>query len=586
MRELRLVLAVLVGVTMACTAPGLDDEQPTIEAQKTPDKPTPESDGVPSTPPPTPDPLEAIRADVAAQCPYQAYYMAWIMRYPEPYHLLEDLFGPRSDSQYTFWQVSAPNAAGEFESLLELGMRAAGSPDRVTYWQRAEAILVEDEVVFLPLWHEGGYGLVSSGLDATIPPFGVPRFAEWRFQDQRTTLRHAYIPSPSMSIDADYTADPLSDPAIYQLMDAPFRFTETGGIVPLAATGFDVSPDGRTYTIHLREDAKWSDGMPLVAQHFVDGITYRLGPEQAGYPNNLLNGIEGAEAFRAGETDMLESVRAVDDYTLLITLAEPDSYFDGLLALGLTHPLRLDVIAQHGEDWTLPGNFVSNGAYVLAEYIPGELIVLEANRLYWDAEAVTIKRVEMPVLDEQAAYDAFESGALDASLFLIVPDGLAAELPGGRPELVQVPQPGTFFLGFNTLQAHTDNLNFRRALSQAVDRRVILDLILERSHQAEAYGIMMPEMAGYQADDVGYSFDPHAARSSLQAYQDEIGIQYAGDISITIWYPISDSGEAAVLAVADMWRENLLIDVQVEGMTWLDYFDALNECGGLVRDAP
>jgi oligopeptide transport system substrate-binding protein len=124
--------------------------------------------------------------------------------------------------------------------------------------------------------------------------------------------------------------------------------------------------------------------------------------------------ILGAPEYNSGDLEDLEGVVALDENTLEITLTNPLSYFDSILAFSTVHPVRLDVIALHGNEWTQPGNFVGNGAYVLVEHNPGENLFFEKNELYWDADNVQIERIEVSIIQEQVtSVLAFETGELD-----------------------------------------------------------------------------------------------------------------------------------------------------------------------------
>ena len=147
-----------------------------------------------------------------------------------------------------------------------------------------------------------------------------------------------------------------------QLMEGLFRYGSEGEIEPAGATSYTVSSDGFVYTVTLRSDAVWSDGLPVTAQHYVDGVTRALDPATgAGYAW-LLYPIEGAEPFNTGViTDPIEvGVTAVDVHTLRFTLREPAGFFPSIMATFATYPVRLDLISSD-PGWAEAGHFVGNG---------------------------------------------------------------------------------------------------------------------------------------------------------------------------------------------------------------------------------
>ncbi len=336
------------------------------------------------------------------------------------------------------------------------------------------------------------------------------------------------------------------------------------------------------YTIKLREDATWSDGEPVTAQHYVDGITRLLEPETEASYARLMYVVQGAEAFNTGETDdpTTLGLRAVDGYTLEITLAEAASYFDTILAFLTTYPVRLDVIEQYGDLWTEPGNFVGNGAYVLTEWAHGDLVVVEKNPDYWGADDVTIERIEFPVFPfPPTALTAYERGELDVS-DRYPAEELSRILEEMPDHFRRTPYPGTYYVGLNLLRPPTDNLNFRKALASAVDKWAILDNVLEEPWRIAACGVVPPEIPGYQGCGyVGYEFDVEAAQGYLQAALDEMGIDDPADISVNLW---SNLGHEDVMeAVAEQWETNLGIDVTFSSIAWAAYKDALESCSDL-----
>jgi oligopeptide transport system substrate-binding protein len=255
------------------------------------------------------------------------------------------------------------------------------------------------------------------------------------------------------------------------------------------------------------------------------------------------------------------------------TLEAPRSYFDSILAFSTFHPMRLDLVETYGDEWTLPGNMVSNGAFVLTEHNPGENLTYVKNDLYWDADNVAIETINVAVISEEAtALAAFEAGELDVSTF---PSEDVPRLVD-TPEFVRLPRPGTYYMGVNTTAQHTNNVTFRKALALAIDKRTILDSVLEMPWRIDAYGVIPPEIFGYQGEAVGFTFDAGEAQAMLELYLAEAGIEDPGDIIIELWY--NKGNEDVLDAVDAMWDENLGIDVRIVTIEWATYLDTLDEC--------
>jgi oligopeptide transport system substrate-binding protein len=515
----------------------------------------------------------------AAQCTYNAYRMAWIMDWADAGNMVDTVFGPHSDFNYSFWGQDNPELADQFEALVLDAYRDTDAVHRAQTWQQAEDILVSGEVTVLPLYFYDRLNVISTDLNYFYPPFGAPRVADWSFKSGKTSLTSP-IASAIPTLDVSQATDTTSNFVIRQLYDAPYTFTPDGTTVPAAATSYDVSEDGTVYTVHLREDAVWSDGEPVVAQQFVDGVKRVLSPDMANDYAYVMFDIVGAQDYYNGDTDTLDSIVALDDYTFQFTLSEPRSYFDSILAFQTFRPIRLDLIEQYGEDWLRPGNLASNGAYVLSEHEPGDRTVLVKNDSYWDADNVAIDMITLQVMPEPAtSLAAFEAGAVD----------MTNPASGGYPaddtprlaetdEFVRLPRPGLYYVGLNTTAQHTNNLDFRKALVAAVDRRTILDDVTQTPWRIEAYGVIPPEIPGYQGDATGIPFDVEAAQGYLQAYMDEAGIADPSEIVIELWYNKSGDNQIILEAIEAMWEANLGIDVRTVNVEWATYLDTLEQC--------
>ena len=332
------------------------------------------------------------------------------------------------------------------------------------------------------------------------------------------------------------------------------------------------------YTIHLRRDAVWSDGEPLVAQHYVDGIIRLLKPDTAAEYAWLMYIIQGSEAFNYGETNdpTTVGIRAVDDYTLEIALESPASYFDSILAFFTTYPVREDIIERYGNQWTEAGNFVGNGPYRMAEWAHNDYLTVEKNSLYHSRNDVTIERIEFPIIvDDATALVVYERGELDISGY--PPEELSRIIETMPDHFVRLPRPGSYYLGLNTLHSPTDNVNMRKALSSSINRRDILDNVLEQPWRIAACGVIPPEIPGYQGcRHVGYDFDIGSARGYLAAAKMEMGVDDESEITVNLWY--NQGNEDVMEAVAEQWENNLGINVNTTVMEWGGYLDTLDQC--------
>ncbi|MFN2283066.1 MAG: ABC transporter substrate-binding protein, partial [Anaerolineae bacterium] len=214
----------------------------------------------------------------------------------------------------------------------------------------------------------------------------------------------------SDSLDVNREASDLNMLTVLaQLMEAPYRYDANGSLIPAGATGYTVSPDGLVYTVTLRTDALWSDGVPVTAQHYADSVIRMLDPATgAGYAF-VLYPIQGAEDFNSGATTdpATIGVAVVDAHTLRFTLHDPAAFFPSILATSAMYPVRLDAMN------TLP--FVGNGPYVLTDWASGRFFVLDKNPRYHSAVQVITSRIVLPIIPDEDQVAAYEAGLVDVS---------------------------------------------------------------------------------------------------------------------------------------------------------------------------
>jgi oligopeptide transport system substrate-binding protein len=165
--------------------------------------------------------------------------------------------------------------------------------------------------------------------------------------------------------------------------------------VPGVAERWEISEDGKTYTFHLRHNAKWSNGDPVTAHDFIGSYRRILSPALAADNAYMFYAVANAEAFHKGKLTDFEQVgfRAPDPHTLIITLASPTSYFLSLLSNYAWFPVHLPTIQKYGpihergSRWTLPGRYVGNGPFTLEEWRLNVRIGVKKSPTYWDANA-------------------------------------------------------------------------------------------------------------------------------------------------------------------------------------------------------
>jgi oligopeptide transport system substrate-binding protein len=348
---------------------------------------------------------------------------------------------------------------------------------------------------------------------------------------------------------------------------------------PGVAERWEVSPDGLTYTFHLRADARWSDGRPVTAEDFEWSWRRVLDPATAAEYAYMLYPIRGAKAYyeesqklgRPADWSKV-AVRVEGPRRMVITLQQPTAYFLDLTAFSTYLPVRRDAVARHGERWTFPPNIISNGAYRLAEWQFRNRMRWEKNPHYWDAGAVALRRIELRAIESpNTALMAYETGAVD--LTTVVP-GLATEplledqKAGVRSDVVYAVNLGTYFYRFNCAKKPTSEPRVRRALALAIDRRAIIERAA-RGDQQPAFVLVPPGMPGYVSPQ-GLTEDVEEARRLLA----EAGYD-GGDGLAELSILVNKGGDHVRIAemVQQQWRDRLGIRVRIDQVEWKVFLD-------------
>ncbi len=352
----------------------------------------------------------------------------------------------------------------------------------------------------------------------------------------------------------------------------------TGEPVPAAAASWEVSPDRLRYTFHLRPEARWSNGEPVTAADFVFSFERILRPTLASEYAYMLFPVRGAEAFNAGKTADFASVgvSAPDARTLVVELARPTPYFLGLVAHQAwfpVHPptiLKFGRIDERGTAWTRPENYVGNGPYRLAVWVPNDRIEVVRHPYHYTDSAVGPRRVVFFPTDNIPADEAAYRAGQRHATYDLLPDRIAT-YRAQTPSPVRVdPLLETLYLRFNTTRAPLDDIRVRRALALAIDRQAIATSVLQGSRLPASH-YTPPGTGGYQSE-AGQSYDPAAARAFLGAagFPDGKGFRRLEVLMNT------DAVNTRILeAIQAMWKRELGIDVALVSQDFRVYLDAM-----------
>lgn len=365
------------------------------------------------------------------------------------------------------------------------------------------------------------------------------------------------------------------------------------------ATSYEVSDDMMTYTFHLREGALWSDGEPVKAGDFVYSWQRIVDPALASDYGFILDGIVvNAAAIQAGEMDKSElGIVALDDATLQISLEAPCPYFLELCAFASLMPLREDIVETYGTEWTNPGNIVTNGPYIITEWVHDSYISLSKNANYYDVANLGPDSIVYHLSDsETAILSAYEAG--DYDFIDNFPADRIADLQASGDCFIN-PYVGTYYLYINC--DNVPDWRVRAAICLVTDRENIVENVTQGG-QVPATGLvasgigdstganfaetnaaeiapMWKWLQANYADGLGLDLNDYEDRCELAVTLLDEAVAAGYDTNTTIYYCYNTSETHQDIAEAVQNDVNTILGLQLEltNQDWNVYTNGLAE---------
>lgn len=381
--------------------------------------------------------------------------------------------------------------------------------------------------------------------------------------------------SEPKSLDPSIGFDQVSWDPLNNLMEGLTRLDENHQAQPATAEKWDISEDGKTYTFHIRKDAKWSNGDPVVAEDFVYAWKYMLNEETASEAAFLAYFIEGAEEYNSGKGSADDvKITAEDDHTLVVKLNHPTGFFPDLLTNPAFFPINHKVAEENPKWHAEAETYVSNGPFKLESWEHEVEMVFAKNEEYWDADAVKLDKVHFAMVNnENTQYQMFEKGELDTAS---IPADLSDQLIDGDNVFIGE-QGGLEFYRFNVNKEPFQNKKIRKAFAYAVNREDIAKYVVKNAVEP-AYGFVSPGFTSPSGSDFRKAngdlvpFDPDKAKQLLEEGMKEEGYDKLPDIVLT--YSTSDTNKAVAEELQNMFKENLGVDVTLENQEWNVFSEA------------
>ncbi len=343
-------------------------------------------------------------------------------------------------------------------------------------------------------------------------------------------------------------------------------------IVGDLAKDWDVSDDGRTYTFHLREDAKFHDGRPVTAEDFKWSIERIADPEtEAVLADNFLGDIVGFRDRQRGLASNVEGVRVIDDHTLSLTIDAPKAYFLSKLTYPATFVLDRNNVEGNPQWFREPNG---TGPFRLTEYEPGETLRLTRNEAY-HLGPPKLAEVQF-ILSGGNALLMYENDEVHVTGVGLL--NVEAVLDPSNPlskEVIQAPPSfDVSYVGMNSTEPPFDDPKVRQAMNYAVDKETLTAILLEGLDRP-AKGILPPSFPGYNPDVRGYEYDPEKAKQLLRESKYGDNLDEIPRIVMTVPGSFGAPVSPVMEAVVQSWRENLGLEIEFLQTEWATFLDDL-----------
>jgi oligopeptide transport system substrate-binding protein len=413
------------------------------------------------------------------------------------------------------------------------------------------------------------------------------------------------------SMDPSLGTDTHSIQHITELFPGLTVIDEVTSDTKVGTATWEISEDGLVYTFSIIPEIPWvrvnpdsgeveqvmdMDGNPayVTADDYIYGMTRSMDPRNGGYYGSILAGwvvggndlygsIDGA-ADDASAEDLAAMVDAasmglglvaVDDYTLEVTINQPAGFAAQILGMWMSTAQPSWVVEEYGDSWTEAENIVSYGPFALAEWSHGERTVMITNPFWPGSEGIPVPSVDGVVdtfLEAEAALANYEADLIDS---VGVPSSELARVqadPVLGAEFSISPGTCTFYIAFNTTKAPTDDIRVRQALSQSIDRQLIID-VLRNGIDEVAYFFARPELAGAASfethPEAALVEDMAAAQAKMEEYVAENGELPIMSYGTTTSETSARRGEI----LQEMWSDALGAEIEIQQQEWAVFLE-------------
>jgi len=356
-------------------------------------------------------------------------------------------------------------------------------------------------------------------------------------------------------------------------------------VVPDLSEKWTLHENASVYRFFLRKNVFWVKGIsgecirPVTAHDIEWAIKRNIRPETDAPYAFALNILKNGEEIHSGKIKDISKigVKAIDDYTVEFTLKYPASYFPYLLSLWIYRPLPAEVVSSHKDKWTEPHHILTNGPYIVKKWEKKNQIILRKNPHYYNANSVSLPEIHFVIVQQGfAGLHLFNENKLDilGDGFLSIPYEKLPIISNSEKyqnEFVSFPKLSGYSYILNTLRPPLDNVLVRKALSLAVNRKLLTDIITQ-CNEAPATSFTPPILLNIskisEMPDFGIDFDPHQAKELLKQSGYENGHNCP---ELLLMHPVSENHSLIAKSIQTFFKFYLNIHLNIEAKDWEEY---------------
>ncbi|MEH6452522.1 MAG: ABC transporter substrate-binding protein [Psychromonas sp.] len=377
------------------------------------------------------------------------------------------------------------------------------------------------------------------------------------------------------SLDPHKTEGVPESHVIRDLLEGLVNQDADGNTIPGVAERWETA-DNKTFTFYLRKDAKWSNGDPVTAHDFVYSFQRAVDPLTASpysWYVDMTTMVNASEII-AGEKDKNTlGVKAVDDYTFEVKLDNAVPYFVMMMGHTTMKAVHQATVEKFGDQWTKAENFVGNGAFTVNKWVVNERIEVVPNTNYWDNDKTVLTKVTyLPIENQVAEMNRFLSGELDFTYE--VPNEHFKRLQKEHPESLAIKgNLCTYYYNFNTHKPPFNDERVRKAISYAIDRDIVAEILLGQGQKA-AYFLTPEIIANFSPELPAYGKLTQKERNAkAKELLAEAGYNESNPLKFSLLYNTSENHKKIAVAIGSMWKKTLGVEVTLENQEWKTYLE-------------